>query len=45
MTWAMAWYKPGLTEQFYPTQADLVQELVGILQREVRALLKVMEGL
>jgi 5-methyltetrahydropteroyltriglutamate--homocysteine methyltransferase len=39
MTRAMAWYKPGLTDQFYPTQADLVQELVGILQREVRALL------
>jgi 5-methyltetrahydropteroyltriglutamate--homocysteine methyltransferase len=39
MTRAMAWYKPGLTDRFYPTRADLVQELVGILQREVQALL------
>lgn len=39
MTRAMAWYKPGVTDQFYPTQADLVQDLVGILQREVQALL------
>jgi 5-methyltetrahydropteroyltriglutamate--homocysteine methyltransferase len=38
MTRALAWYKPGLTDRFYPTQADLVQELVGILQREVQAL-------
>ena len=39
MTRAMAWYKPGLTDQFYPTQADLTQDLVSILQREVQALL------
>jgi 5-methyltetrahydropteroyltriglutamate--homocysteine methyltransferase len=38
MTRAMAWYKPGLTDRFYPTQADLVQDLAGILQREVQAL-------
>jgi 5-methyltetrahydropteroyltriglutamate--homocysteine methyltransferase len=35
----MAWYKSGLTDQFYPTPADLAQDLVGILQREVEALL------
>jgi 5-methyltetrahydropteroyltriglutamate--homocysteine methyltransferase len=39
MTRAMAWYKPGLTDQSYPTQADLTQDLVSILQREVQALL------
>jgi 5-methyltetrahydropteroyltriglutamate--homocysteine methyltransferase len=39
MTRAMAWYKSGLTDQFYPTPADLAQDLVGILQREVEALL------
>ena len=39
MTRAMAWYKPGLTDRFYPRRADLVQDLVGILQREVQALL------
>jgi 5-methyltetrahydropteroyltriglutamate--homocysteine methyltransferase len=39
MTRAMAWYKPGLTDRFYPRPADLVQDLVGILQREVQALL------
>jgi 5-methyltetrahydropteroyltriglutamate--homocysteine methyltransferase len=35
----VGWYKPGLTAKFYPTRADLVQEVVGILQREVQALL------
>jgi 5-methyltetrahydropteroyltriglutamate--homocysteine methyltransferase len=39
MTRAMAWYKPGLTDRFYPTRPDLMQELVAILQREVQALL------
>jgi 5-methyltetrahydropteroyltriglutamate--homocysteine methyltransferase len=39
MTRALSWYKPGLTDRFYPTRADLIQELVGILQREVKALL------
>ena len=39
MTRALAWYKPGLTDRFYPTPAELVQELVGILHREVQALL------
>jgi 5-methyltetrahydropteroyltriglutamate--homocysteine methyltransferase len=39
MTRALAWYKPGLTDRFYPTRADLVQEFVGMIQREVQALL------
>ena len=36
---ALGWYKPGLTDKFYPTPADLVQEIVGIMRREVQALL------
>ena len=39
MTRALAWYKPGLTDRFYTTPSDLVQELVEMLQREVQALL------
>jgi 5-methyltetrahydropteroyltriglutamate--homocysteine methyltransferase len=39
MTRALNWYKPGLTDRFYPTRAALVQEFVGMLQREVQALL------
>ena len=36
---AAGWYKPGLTDRFYASRADLVQDLVEILQREVKALL------
>jgi len=36
---AVGWYKPGLTDQFYASRAELVQDLVEILQREVKALL------
>lgn len=36
---ALGWYKPGLTDQFYPTPADLIQEIVGIMRREVQALI------
>ena len=39
MTRALAWYKPGLTDRFYPTPSDLVHELVEMLRREVQALL------
>ena len=38
MTRAIVWYKPGLTDEFYPTRADLVQDMVGMVQREVQAL-------
>jgi 5-methyltetrahydropteroyltriglutamate--homocysteine methyltransferase len=36
---APGWYKPGLTDRFYPTPADLVQDIVAILRREVQALM------
>jgi 5-methyltetrahydropteroyltriglutamate--homocysteine methyltransferase len=32
-------YRPGLTDRFYPTRADLVQELTGIIRREIEALI------
>lgn len=39
MSRALGWYKPGLTDRFYPTPADLVQDIVDILRREVQALI------
>ena len=36
---ASGWYKPSLTDQFYASRAELVQDLVEILQREIKALL------
>ena len=36
---ALGWYKPGLTDKFYLTPADLVQDIVDILRREVKALI------
>src|SRR5262249_41910171 len=36
---ALGWYKPGLTDKFYPTPADLVQDIVDILRREVQPLI------
>lgn len=38
MTRAATWYKPGLTDQFYPTREDLIQDIVGMLRNEVKAL-------
>lgn len=38
MTRAIVWYKPGLTDKVYPTRADLVQDMVGFVQSEVKAL-------
>ena len=32
-------YKPGVSDQFYPTRQDFVEEIVAMLQREVRALI------
>jgi 5-methyltetrahydropteroyltriglutamate--homocysteine methyltransferase len=32
-------YKPGLSEAYYPTRADLVDELIGIQRREIAALI------
>lgn len=40
MTRAIAWYKPGLTDKFYPTRADLVQDMVEMVQREIAALVE-----
>jgi 5-methyltetrahydropteroyltriglutamate--homocysteine methyltransferase len=31
----LASYKPGVTDQFYPSHADLLQDLVGIVRDEV----------
>jgi 5-methyltetrahydropteroyltriglutamate--homocysteine methyltransferase len=31
-------YKPGLTDQFYPTRSDLLDVLIDIIHNEVRAL-------
>ena len=39
MTRARTWYKPGVTDQFYPTPADLILDIVEILRSEVRALI------
>jgi 5-methyltetrahydropteroyltriglutamate--homocysteine methyltransferase len=37
-TFVVASYKPGVTDRFYPTRAELLKELVGIVRREVEAL-------
>jgi len=37
---AVGWYKRGLTDKFYPSRLDLVNELVGMLQKEVTALIE-----
>jgi 5-methyltetrahydropteroyltriglutamate--homocysteine methyltransferase len=31
-------YKPGLTDRFYPTRPDLMNDLVGIIRGEIQAL-------
>ena len=36
----VASYKPGLTDRFYPTHADLLQDLVAILRDEVQWLVE-----
>ena len=40
MTRATTWYKPGITDKFYPTMEDMVQEIVGMLKNEVKALIE-----
>ena len=32
-------YQVGITDRFYPTRADLAQELIGIVRRELEALI------
>ena len=39
MTRAIVWYKPGVTDQFYPTRADLVRDMASMVQSEVKALI------
>ncbi len=39
MTRAATWYRPGVTDTFYPKREDLVYEIAGMLRNEVRALL------
>ena len=33
-------YKKGVTDKFYPTAADLLRELAGIIQKELKALVQ-----
>lgn len=40
MTRAAAWYRPGVTDQFYPTREDLIYEIAGMLRNEVHALIE-----
>jgi 5-methyltetrahydropteroyltriglutamate--homocysteine methyltransferase len=40
MTRAATWYRPGITDRFYPTRDDLVYEIAGMLRNEVRALIE-----
>jgi 5-methyltetrahydropteroyltriglutamate--homocysteine methyltransferase len=35
---AMTSYKPGLSDRYYPTRSDLLQDLVPIVRNEIRAL-------
>lgn len=39
MTRAMAWYKPGITDRFYATREDMIEDIVGMLHNEVKALI------
>jgi 5-methyltetrahydropteroyltriglutamate--homocysteine methyltransferase len=39
MTRAMVWYKPGITDKFYPSREDMIQDIVGMLRNEVKALI------
>ena len=32
-------FKPGVTDRFYPTRRDFVAEIIGMIQREVKALI------
>jgi 5-methyltetrahydropteroyltriglutamate--homocysteine methyltransferase len=35
---AMRWFRPGITDRFYPTRRSLIEELAGLLSSEVRLL-------
>jgi 5-methyltetrahydropteroyltriglutamate--homocysteine methyltransferase len=34
-----SWYKPGLSDRYYPTRAALFDELIGFVNRDIEALL------
>ena len=40
MTRAAGWFRPGITDKFYQSRAELVDDLVAMLQREIKALLE-----
>jgi 5-methyltetrahydropteroyltriglutamate--homocysteine methyltransferase len=40
MTRAASWYRPGVTDKFYPKREDLIYEVAGMLRNEVRALIE-----
>jgi 5-methyltetrahydropteroyltriglutamate--homocysteine methyltransferase len=39
LTRASGWYKPGVTDKVYPTQSELVADLVKVVQAEVKDLI------
>jgi 5-methyltetrahydropteroyltriglutamate--homocysteine methyltransferase len=36
---AMGWFKPGITDEFYPTPNDLMRELVSFLNGEIHSII------
>lgn len=36
---AAGWYKPGISDQFYPTRQDMVNDLTGMMRKEIAALI------
>lgn len=36
---AAGWYKPGVTDKVYPTRADMLNDLVEMMRREIQALI------
>jgi 5-methyltetrahydropteroyltriglutamate--homocysteine methyltransferase len=37
---AVAWYKPGVTDRFYPTRAEMYDALAEMVKREMQALIE-----
>jgi 5-methyltetrahydropteroyltriglutamate--homocysteine methyltransferase len=37
---AAGWYRPGVTDKYYPTENDLIEELVRLFNAEVRQLVE-----
>ncbi len=36
---AAGWYKPGITDRVYPTRAEMLNDLVEMMRREIQALI------